>query len=171
VFFQNYQSWWILGINELFFYRKFGRISPWSIDRVHDVGSTSPRTLIKSESSANRSTTQIKTHERVSDNPRVTRVNRYRRSGSPNSTRSSPTTSWWRGDLDSLTLGRQQVAVAAGDDEVSRLASGVVTGKLWCSSSEDEGTKGGCDLRWSFLDGRFGMGSDTLVRRRASHGG
>jgi hypothetical protein len=33
--------------------------------------------------------------------------------------------------------------VAAGNGEEVRLASGVDTGKLWCSSGEDEGTKGG----------------------------
>jgi hypothetical protein len=32
--------------------------------------------------------------------------------------------------------------VAAGDDEAVRLAWGVDAGKLWCSSGEDEGTKG-----------------------------
>jgi hypothetical protein len=44
-------------------------------------------------------------------------------------------------------LGRQQTAVAAGDDEAVRLASGVNVGKLRCSSGEDEGTKGGDDLQ------------------------
>jgi hypothetical protein len=49
---------------------------------------------------------------------------------------------WQRGDLDSLTLGWQRTAVAAGVGEATWLASGVVTGKLCCSSGEDEGTKG-----------------------------
>jgi hypothetical protein len=44
-------------------------------------------------------------------------VSRYRCSGSPNSTRSSPTASWQCEDLDSLTSGWQQTAVAAGDIE------------------------------------------------------
>jgi hypothetical protein len=34
------------------------------------------------------------------------------------------------------------MAVAAGDGEATRLASGVVVGKLRCSFGEDEGTKG-----------------------------
>jgi hypothetical protein len=37
------------------------------------------------------------------------------------------------------------MAVAAGDGEAVRLASGVNAGKHWCSSGEDEGTKGGGD--------------------------
>jgi hypothetical protein len=67
--------------------------------------------------------------------------------GPPNSTWFSPTTSWRRGELNSLTLGRQRTAVAAGDGEAVRLASGVDVGKLRCSSGEDEGTKGGDDLQ------------------------
>jgi hypothetical protein len=34
------------------------------------------------------------------------------------------------------------MAVAAGDGEAVRLSSGVDADKLWCSSGEDEGTKG-----------------------------
>jgi hypothetical protein len=71
---------------------------------------------------------------------RLTGVSRYRRSGPPNSTRFSPTALWRRGELDSLTLGRQRTAVAAGDGETVRLASGVDASKLRCSSGEDEGT-------------------------------
>jgi hypothetical protein len=37
------------------------------------------------------------------------------------------------------------MAVAAGDGEAVRLASGVNAGKHWCFSGEDEGTKGGGD--------------------------
>jgi hypothetical protein len=83
----------------------------------------------------------------------LTGVSRYQRSGPASSTRFSPMASWRRRELDSLTLGRQQTAVAAGDDEAVRLASGVNTGKLWCFSGEDEGTKGGGGLRRSFRDG------------------
>jgi hypothetical protein len=61
--------------------------------------------------------------------------------------------SWRHGELVLLTLGRQQAAVAASDDEAVRLASGVIIGKLRCSSSEDEGTKGGGGLRRPFRDG------------------
>jgi hypothetical protein len=43
-------------------------------------------------------------------------------------------------DLDSLTLGSQPTAVAAGDGEATQLASGIVAGKFQCSSGEDEGT-------------------------------
>jgi hypothetical protein len=39
------------------------------------------------------------------------------------------------------------MAVAAGDSETDRLALGVDSGKLRCSSGEDEGTKGGDGLR------------------------
>jgi hypothetical protein len=39
------------------------------------------------------------------------------------------------------------MAVAAGDGEAVQLASGVNAGKLWCSSGEDEGTKGGGSLQ------------------------
>jgi hypothetical protein len=200
VFLQNYQVPGIFGINELFFYRKFDRIVPWSIDQVHGGWSTSPRTLIKWESSADGSTAQIKTREGVSDNlivavntgmngsrwldrqgrrdrggapglrRRLTGVSDYQRSGSPNSTRSSPTTLWQHGDLNLLTLGWQQTAVAAGNSEATRLASDVITGKLRCSSGEDEGTKGGGGLRRSFLDGRFGTGGGTPARRWAKHG-
>jgi hypothetical protein len=53
---QNYQAPGIFGINELFFYRKSGGIGLRSIDRVHDGQSTSSRTLIKWESSADGST-------------------------------------------------------------------------------------------------------------------
>jgi hypothetical protein len=73
-------------------------------------------------------------------------VSRYRRSGTPNLTRLSPMTSWRRGELDSLTLGRQWTVMAAGDSEVVQLASGIDDGKLRYSSSEDEGTKGGVSL-------------------------
>jgi hypothetical protein len=71
---------------------------------------------------------------------------------------------WQRGELDSLTLGRQWIAVVAGDGEAVRLASGVDVGKLWCSSGEDEGMKGGEGLQRSFRDGRLGMGGGTPVR-------
>jgi hypothetical protein len=57
---------------------------------------------------------------------------------------------WRRGELNLLTLGWQQMVVAAGDGEVVQLASGVDIGKLLCSSGEDEGTKGGGGLRRSF---------------------
>jgi hypothetical protein len=46
----------------------------------------------------------------------ITGVSRYRRSGPPNSTKFSPTALWRREEFGSLTLGRQQTAVAAGDD-------------------------------------------------------
>jgi hypothetical protein len=65
-------------------------------------------------------------------------------------TRFSPTASWRRGELIYLTLGRQRMAVAVGDGEVDRLASGVDAGKLQCSSGEDEGSKGGGGLQRSF---------------------
>jgi hypothetical protein len=74
-------------------------------------------------------------------------ISRYRLSGPPNSTRFSPTTSWRDGELDLLTLGWQQTAVATGDGEAVRLASGVNASKLRCSSGEDEGTKAGSGLR------------------------
>jgi hypothetical protein len=77
----------------------------------------------------------------------LTGVSRYQRSGPANSTRFSPTASWRHGELDSLTLGHQRTVVAAGDGEADRLASGVDADKLWCSSGEDEGTKGGGGLR------------------------
>jgi hypothetical protein len=135
VFLQNYQAPGIFGNNELFFYRKFDGIGPWSIDRVHDDRSTSPQTLIKWESSAYESMAHIKTREGVSDNLivpvnarmngsrrlgqrgrrdrggtpvpwwRLAGVSRYRRSGSPKLTRSSPMTSWRHVDIDLLTLG------------------------------------------------------------------
>jgi hypothetical protein len=56
------------------------------------------------------------------------------------------------------------MAVMAGDGEAVRLASGVDVGKLWCSSGEDEGMKGGEGLQRSFRDGRLGMGGGTPVR-------
>jgi hypothetical protein len=62
-------------------------------------------------------------------------------------------TSWRRGELDSLTLGRQRTVMAAGDGEVVQLASGVDDGKLRYSFGEDEGTKGGVGLWQSFQDG------------------
>jgi hypothetical protein len=96
-------------------------------------------------------------------------VSRYWRSGPPNSTRFSPTASWRCGQVDSLTLGRQRMAVAAGDGEAVQLASGVDAGKLQCSSGEDEGTKGGGSLRRSFQDSQFGTRGGTPARRRASH--
>jgi hypothetical protein len=68
-------------------------------------------------------------------------------------------------ELDSLTLGWQRTAVAACDGEVVQLALGVNAGKLRCSSSEDEGTKGGGGLRRSFWDGRFSTGGGTPARR------
>jgi hypothetical protein len=55
--------------------------------------------------------------------------------------------SWRCGELNFLTLGRQQTMVAAGEGEAVQLASGVDAGKLRCSSDEDEGTKGGGSLR------------------------
>jgi hypothetical protein len=54
--------------------------------------------------------------------------------------------SWRCGELDSLTMGWQRMAVAAGDDQAVRLASGVDAGMLRCSSGEDEGTKEGGGL-------------------------
>jgi hypothetical protein len=63
------------------------------------------------------------------------------------------------------------MAVAAGNSEAVWLASGVDTGKLRCSSDEDECTKGGGGLQHSFRDGRFGRGDSTPARRRASHDG
>jgi hypothetical protein len=54
--------------------------------------------------------------------------------------------SWRRGELNSLTLGRQRTAVAASDGEAVWLGAGVNIGKLRCSSGEDEGTKGGGGL-------------------------
>jgi hypothetical protein len=39
-------------------------------------------------------------------------------------------TSWQRGEVDSLTLGRQRMAVATGDGEAVRLALSVDAGKL-----------------------------------------
>jgi hypothetical protein len=95
----------------------------------------------------------------------LTRVSRYRRSGSLNWTRSSPTTLWRCGDLDSLTLGWQRTAVVAGDGEATQLASGIFASKLRCSSSEDEGTNGGGGLRRYFLDGRFGTSDSTRAWR------
>jgi hypothetical protein len=77
---------------------------------------------------------------------RLAGVSRYRCSSPPNSARFSPTASWRRRELDSLTLGRQRTAVVAGDGEAVRLASGVDASKLQCSSGEDEGTKGGDSL-------------------------
>jgi hypothetical protein len=101
--------------------------------------------LSLNESSAGGSMAQIKKREGVSDNlivvvnagmndlrrldrqgrrdrgnapgPRrwLAGVSHYRRSGPPNSTRFSPTASWRRGELDSLTLGWQRTAVATGD--------------------------------------------------------
>jgi hypothetical protein len=102
---------------------------------------------------------------------RLDGVSRYHRSGPPNSTRFSPTASWRCKELDSLTLGRQQTTVATGDGEAVQLASGIDTGKLCCSSREDEGTKGGGGLWPSFRDGQFSMGSGTPARQRDSHGG
>jgi hypothetical protein len=54
--------------------------------------------------------------------------------------------SWRRGELNSLTLGRQRTAVATSDGEAVWLGAGVNIGKLRCSSGEDEGTKGGGGL-------------------------
>jgi hypothetical protein len=73
---------------------------------------------------------------------RLAEVSCYRCSGPPNSTRFSPMTSWWHEELDSLTLGRQRAAVTASNGEVVQLALSVDTGKLRCSSGEDDGTKG-----------------------------
>jgi hypothetical protein len=73
---------------------------------------------------------------------RLTRVSRYQRSGPPNSTRFSPMPSWRRGELDSLTLGWQRTAVAAGDGEAVQLASSIDVGKLWCSSVKMKAPKG-----------------------------
>jgi hypothetical protein len=77
---------------------------------------------------------------------RLAGVRCYQRSSPPNSTRFSPTASWRRRELDSLTLGWQQMVVAAGNGEAVRLASGVDAEKLWCSTGENEGTKGGGDI-------------------------
>jgi hypothetical protein len=63
------------------------------------------------------------------------------------------------------------MTVAAGDGEAARLASGVDADKLWCSSCEDEGTKGGGGLQRSFWDGGFDTGGGTPTRQRASHDG
>jgi hypothetical protein len=52
--------------------------------------------------------------------------------------------------------------VAAGDGEATWLASGVIAGKLRCSSGEDEGTKRGGGFWRSFLDGRFGTDDGEL---------
>jgi hypothetical protein len=131
------------------------------VDRVHGGWRTGPWTLIKWVSSAEGSMAQIKKHERVSDNlilavnagmdgsrwlgrqGRRDRggvpglrwwlagVSHYRRSGPLNSTRFSPTAPWRRGELDSLTLWRQQTAVTAGDCEAVRLASGGGLRWLW----------------------------------------
>jgi hypothetical protein len=98
-------------------------------------------------------------------------VKHYQCSGPPNSTRFSPMASWRRGELNSLTLGRQRTAVAASDGEAVWLGAGVNIGKLRCSSSEDEGTKGGGGLWRSFQDGWFGTGGSTPVQRQALHDG
>jgi hypothetical protein len=42
--------------------------------------------------------------------------------------------------------------MVAGDSEAVRPKLGVDIGELWCSSGEDEGTKGGGGLRGSFRD-------------------
>jgi hypothetical protein len=68
-------------------------------------------------------------------------------------------------------MGWQWTTVAAGNIRAARLALGVVAGKLWCSSGEDEGTKGDGGIQRSFLNGRFSMGGSTPVRWQASHGG
>jgi hypothetical protein len=60
-------------------------------------------------------------------------------------------------------LGRQRTAVATGDGEVVKLASGIDVDKLRFFSGEDEGTKGGRGLRRSFQDGRFDTGGGTLA--------
>jgi hypothetical protein len=52
--------------------------------------------------------------------------------------------------------------VAIGDSEAVRLASDIDASKLWCSSGDDEGTKGGGNLRRSFRDGRFSTGGGEL---------
>jgi hypothetical protein len=44
------------------------------------------------------------------------------------------------------------MAVMADDGKVVRLASGIDAGNLWCSSGEDEGTKGGGGPQRSFRD-------------------
>jgi hypothetical protein len=58
-----------------------------------------------------------------------------------------PTASDRRGELVSPTLGWQQATMAAGDGEAVRSKLGIDVGKLWCSSGEDEGTKGGSGLQ------------------------
>jgi hypothetical protein len=83
----------------------------------------------------------------------LTGVRRYPRSDPPNLTRFSSMASWRRRELDSVTFRRHRTAVAVGDGEVVQLALGVDAGKLWCSSGEDEGTKGAGGLRRSFRDG------------------
>jgi hypothetical protein len=162
----------------------------WNRSTVRWTQSTIAGTWVHGESSAGRSMTQIKKREGVSNNLIVavnagmdgsrrlsqqgcapglrwwlTRVSRYRCSGPPNSTWFSPTASWRRGELNSLTLGRQQTAVAAGDGEAVQLASCVDTGKLQCSFGEVEGTKGGGGPRRSFQDGRFSTGGDAPLQR------
>jgi hypothetical protein len=63
----------------------------------------------------------------------LTRVSRYQCSSPPNSARFSPMALWRRGELDSVTLGRQRMVVATGDGEAVRLASGINASKLRCS--------------------------------------
>jgi hypothetical protein len=66
---------------------------------------------------------------------RLTEVSHYQCFDSPNSTRSSPTTLWRCGDLDSLTLGWQRTVVAADDGEATQRKLSINGGELWGSSS------------------------------------
>jgi hypothetical protein len=164
VFLQNYRASGIFRINKLFFYRKFGGIVPRYIDRVNGSRSTSPRSLIKWETSADESMAQIKTCEEVSDNLivvinagmdgsrrlgrqgrrdhggapdpqwRLTGVSHYQRSDSPNSTRPSPTPSWRCGEPTLLTFGGSRATMVAGVGRAARRKVGVDGGRLRGSS-------------------------------------
>jgi hypothetical protein len=56
------------------------------------------------------------------------------------------------GELVLPTLGWQRATMAAGDGEAVPPKLGIDIEKLWCSSGEDEGTKGGGGLQRSFWD-------------------
>jgi hypothetical protein len=68
----------------------------------------------------------------------------------PFATRFLPTASDQHRELVSPTLGWRWVTMAAGDGEAVQLEIGVDVGELWCSSGEDQGTKGGGGLWRSF---------------------
>jgi hypothetical protein len=53
--------------------------------------------------------------------------------------------------------------MAAGDGEAVRPKLGIDVGELWCSSGEDEGTKGGDGLQRSFRDSQFSTGGGLTV--------